>query len=131
MLAFIQIIPTKRSNPPKTGDIIALQEVKQLLKRACYNCHSNETKWPDYSYVAPISWYFIGEVMDGRRHLNFSNWNRLPKDKQKEMLNEIWLEVEDNDMPPSMYLWIHSEAELSASDKDLIYRWTHGLLSDF
>lgn len=131
MLVFIQFIPVSRTNPPKNGEIIAGLEVKKLLKRACYDCHSNETKWPDYSYVAPLSWYFINEVQDGRRHLNFSTWNRLAPDKQTHMMNEIWLEVEDNDMPPSKYLWIHKEAELSASDKDLIYRWTQGLLPEY
>lgn len=78
-----------------------------------------------------MSWYFINEVKDGRRHLNFSTWNRLAPDKQASMLNEIWLEIEDGDMPPEKYLWLHSEAELSASDRDLIYRWTQGLLPEY
>jgi hypothetical protein len=130
-MVFIQFIPTKRANPPKAGEILTRHEVRLLLQRACYDCHSNETKWPSYSYVAPLSWYFINEVHEGRRKLNFSNWSRMPKEKQDHMLNEIWLEVEDGDMPPEKYLWLHSDAELTASDRDLIYRWTHGLLSEF
>ncbi len=131
MLVFIQFIPTKRSNPPKSGEILTRQEVKQVLKRACYDCHSNDTKWPSYSYVAPLSWYFIDQVDKGRKKVNFSNWNRLSKEEQDKLLIDIWDEVEDGDMPPPQYLWLHSEAELSAGDKDLIYRWTHGLLPEF
>src|SRR5688572_33411202 len=65
------------------------EEVKATLKRACYDCHSNETKWPLYSQIAPVSWFVIDHVNHGRRHLNFSDWGRYDKATQAEIFKEI------------------------------------------
>ncbi len=70
----IQFIPTDRSNPPVTHELQASPEVMAILERACYDCHSNETVWPWYSKVAPVSWQISSHVVVGRRHVNFSEW---------------------------------------------------------
>ena len=67
-----QLIRFKHTNPPVTGDVNAPPQVEATLHRACYNCHSNLTKWPWYSEIAPISWLVYHDVSDGRHHVNFS-----------------------------------------------------------
>ncbi len=65
VLAGIQFIPVNRSNPPVEEEILASPEVKTILKRACYDCHSHETIWPSYSRVAPVSWLLAWDVGEG------------------------------------------------------------------
>jgi hypothetical protein len=98
-------------------------EVKATLKRACYDCHSNETIWPWYSQVAPVSWFVIDHVNHGRSHLNFSDWSRLDRQEQAKMLEGIQETVEGGQMPLASYLLAHSEAKLSPEDKRLIGGW--------
>jgi hypothetical protein len=71
----IQFVPVNRSNPPAQGDFRGSPEVVSVLRRACYDCHSNETVWPWYSRVAPLSWVIAHDVNEGRAVLNFSTWN--------------------------------------------------------
>lgn len=75
VLIVIQFIPVDTSNPPVTADIPSSPEGKAVLRRACYDCHSNETRWPWYSRVAPASWLTARDVREGRAELNFSAWN--------------------------------------------------------
>ena len=82
VLVGIQFIPVNRSNPPVEEEIPVLPEVKAILKRACYDCHSNETVWPGYSRVAPVSWLLAWDVGEGREELNFSTWNRYNQKKR-------------------------------------------------
>ena len=74
----IQFVPYERSNPLGAGDPVAAQDVQWVLRRACYNCHSNETRWPVWAYVAPISWHVVADVRRARRVLNFSEWQGCP-----------------------------------------------------
>jgi hypothetical protein len=99
------------------------EEVKATLKRACYDCHSNETKWPFYSQVAPVSWFVIDHVNHGRSHLNFSEWSRYDKPAQVENLRLIQETVRVGAMPLSTYLLAHSEAKLSQEDKVRLGDW--------
>ena len=121
----IQLVPVERTNPPVTADVQAPPDVKKILTRSCYDCHSNQTKWPWYSYVAPASWLVASDVKDGRRHLNFSEWGALSLPDQRKVLAEIWEEVDDGEMPLEIYTLIHSEALISASDLNILYKWTH------
>ena len=98
-------------------------EVQTILKRACYDCHSNETTWPWYSNVAPVSWFVIEHVNHGRRHLNFSEWSRYDKPKQSTQLYLIQETVRAGNMPLSSYVIAHKEAKLSDEDKNVIYEW--------
>src|SRR6478672_7737844 len=83
-----QIVPVTRVNPPVEGDLTAPADVKAVLRRACYDCHSNETVWPWYSHVAPVSWLVADDVNKGRRHWNFSTWNHLTPDRQAKAMRE-------------------------------------------
>lgn len=120
----IQLIPVNRTNPPVTGEIEAPEEVMAILHRSCFDCHSNETKWPWYSYVAPASWLVAKDVRDGRGHINFSEWadyNSKQKEHKQEECGEM---VAIGEMPLWFYLPLHSESNLSEEDIELLVNWS-------
>ncbi len=93
VLLAIQFIPTQLRNPAVTAELSTSPELKTLLKRACYDCHSNETAWPWYSRIAPISWWIGRDVKEGRRELNFSTWDLDSPNRKAKKLKEIRLEL--------------------------------------
>ncbi|HWO02510.1 MAG TPA: heme-binding domain-containing protein [Blastocatellia bacterium] len=98
-------------------------EVSDILGRACYDCHSNATDWPWYSKVAPVSWFLVSDVNDGRRHLNFSDWAKYDRGKAAKKMQEIDEEVTSKAMPLSSYTWLHPEARLSDQERTLVSDW--------
>ena len=120
----IQFVPVNRSNPPAQGDFRGSPEVVSVLRRACYDCHSNETVWPWYSRVAPVSWVIAHDVNEGRAVLNFSTWNELSPEKQAEAMKESWEEVAEGKMPTWYYVALHPEARLSANDESVLRTWS-------
>lgn len=123
VLIVIQFIPVDTSNPPVTADIPSSPEVKAVLRRACYDCHSNETRWPWYSRVAPASWLTARDVREGRAELNFSAWNEYSTQQRVKKIKESWEEVAEGEMPPWFYLPAHRDARLSAEDRVLLRDW--------
>jgi cytochrome c551/c552 len=119
----IQFIPVERTNPPVKSEIGAPADVKAIFKKACYNCHSNETNWVWYTKVAPASFLAVKDVQDGRRHLNFSEWNINKEAKAKE---NIWDEVREEQMPPWQYKIFHSESKLTQEEKNILRNWATG-----
>lgn len=81
-------------------------QVATILEQSCNDCHSNKTRWPWYSHVAPVSWFVIDHVDHGRSHLNFSDWGRFDPREAEEMLGMICKEVQSGAMP----LLLHSTA---------------------
>lgn len=123
----IQLVPVDRENPPVTGKLEAPPDVQALLERSCYDCHSNETKWPWYSYVAPVSWLVAHDVKEGREHLNLSTWTSLSANKRAGVADEMAEEVEQGKMPMAIYVRMHSEAKIGPADKALLRRWADDL----
>ncbi len=119
----IQYIEVERTNPPVKDDIEAPLQIKNILKNACYDCHSNETKWPWYSKVAPVSWLIIDDVNEGRKHLNFSEWENLYSRKKDDLKKSIWKELAENEMPPGKYIYLHPGASLEMTQKNVLKRW--------
>jgi cytochrome c551/c552 len=119
----IQAIPVRRVNGPVEADVKAPPDVERVLRRACYDCHSNETVWPGYSRVAPASWLVAHDVHDGRNELNFSIWNRYDTVMRRKKLDRARDEVKGGDMPPAYYVWMHPNARLSDADKALLENW--------
>ena len=126
VLVGIQFIDVEKTNPPVNSDIQAPPEVKNILRIACYDCHSNETKWPFYSNIAPISWFISDDVKDGRSHLNFSNWEKLFTEKQDELMKKIWKEVNEDEMPMNSYTYLHPDAKLDLTQKNILKKWATG-----
>lgn len=127
VLVLCQLIPVERSNPPVTAEIKAPAAVAPLLRRACYDCHSNETVWPGYSRVAPISWLVASDVSEGRDHLNFSTWGELPAARQAKRLREIGKALGEGEMPPWYYLPMHPQARLKDAEKARLLSWAGAL----
>ena len=128
ILVFVvfQFIPygKDKTNPKtdKTLEIKAPKKVMKLLKRSCYDCHSNQTKWPWWSYVAPASWSISDDVIGGRKALNFSIWNSYSPKKQEKLKKEIYRTVA-GPMPLPQYTWLHKGTKLSKDDIKTIRDW--------
>jgi Haem-binding domain len=124
LFAAIQFVPVDRSNPATQTQVPATPQARDVLTRACYDCHSNETVWPWYSYVAPVSWLVAKDVRDGRSKLNFSTWNVLSAEEQSEAFQESWEQVQEGEMPLWFYLPLHPSAKLSAADRAVLQAWS-------
>jgi hypothetical protein len=106
------------------------EEAGSILKTSCYDCHSNETRYPWYSNIAPAKWLIIRDVSNGREELNFSNWKSLSiKDKIK-LLDKIAEEVEDSSMPLPIYTLIHRDATLNEESRKILIDWTEQMMND-
>jgi hypothetical protein len=122
--AAIQLVPVDRTSAPVTAEIQAPANVRAVLKRSCYDCHSNETTWPWYSRVAPVSWLVARDVREGRKELNFSEFAGYAARRQAHKLKEVREQVADGEMPPWFYVAVHSDAALSPEDKALLREWS-------
>jgi len=119
----IQFIPVERSNPPVTGLVDAPEDVLTTLRRSCWDCHSNETDWPWYAYVAPASLRVTQHVWMGREHVNFTEWDSYDAEELDEAYEEIAKEIEKGGMPLSDYLLVHRNAKLTKSDRERLVSW--------
>lgn len=102
-------------------------DVAALLRRACYDCHSNNTHYPWYAAVQPVGWWLTRHVNDGKRHLDFSEFSTYTTKRAKSKLGEIIEEVESHGMPLKSYTWLHPEARLTPAEIKLITDWAEGL----
>ena len=118
----IQFIPVERTNPPVVSDIDAPSDIKDILRKACYDCHSNETNWAWYTKIAPMSLLTAKDVEEGRKNLNFSEWGNYTS-KTEQIKGEIWEEVREEQMPPWMYRVSHGESKLTPEEKNLLRNW--------
>jgi hypothetical protein len=120
LFAGIQAIPYGRdhTNPPLRDEPRwDSARTRDLAKRACFDCHSNETVWPWYSNVAPVSWLVQRDVDEGRAELNFSEWSR-PREEGYEPAES----VAEGEMPPRLYSLLHAEARLDAAEREALIR---------
>jgi hypothetical protein len=131
VLAFaaLQLTNPARTNPPVPPghDLLATNapppEIAVLLRNACYDCHSDETKWPWYSRIAPVSWTVVSHVNDGRERLDFSDWPHDDPRRARKQWNRIGDEVRYGDMPLPSYTWAHTEARLTAGQREQLVNW--------
>ena len=120
LLLVLQLIPFGRdhTNPPAVAEPQwNSARTRELATRACFDCHSNQTRWPWYSHVAPASWLLQADVDEGRRVLNFSEWNRTYDDAAESAET-----VREREMPPRTYLLLHPEARLDAAQREALAR---------
>jgi Haem-binding domain len=125
IVAAAQIVPVSRANPPAESDLGAPLGAASLLHRACYDCHSNQTQWPWYSSIAPISWIVSRHVTRARQRLNFSEWADYASDPNtaSHKLAEIADEVASGKMAPWYYRMTHPRARLSPNERQELIRW--------
>ncbi len=130
VLAAIQLARPSRSNPASAPDkSLAAQlhppaEVARILARSCNDCHSNLTRWPWYSGVAPFSWIVADDVRDGRRHLNLSQWGAYDAAKQAKLLGSMCEEVRNGGMPLWGYTAVHRGTSLSQAEREELCQWS-------
>lgn len=115
-LLVIQVIPYGRAhtNPPVVQEPAwDTPATRELARRACFDCHSNETEWPAYSNVAPASWLIQKDVDQGREHLNFSEWQR-----PQEHADDAAEQLREKEMPLPHYIWLHGQAKLTDAERE-------------
>lgn len=130
MFAALQLVRPERTNPPVDpssrieAHVMVPAEVAAILERSCRDCHSNETRWPWYSHVAPVSLLLARDVREGRDEMNFSEWGDYDAETTDEILEEICEMVTDGEMPLMPYTWLHPEARLSSGDVERLCEWS-------
>ncbi len=133
VLIIIQFFRIDKTNPPvdNSQDFMTLTsppaEVAQIMKDACYDCHSHETAYPWYTNVAPVSWWIKKHINEGREHLNFSIWGTYTAKKADHKLEECYEEVEEGEMPLNSYTWAHAEARLTDTQREQLVSWFKSL----
>ncbi len=130
LLIVAQFYRPARTNPPvdQSQTIEARTQISQqvaaILDRCCKDCHSNQTRWPWYSHVAPVSWLVIDDVNEGREKLNLSEWGRYDNTEASTLLRNMCREARASVMPLSSYTMIHRQAKLSPDDVKVLCDWT-------
>lgn len=134
VFALIQFIPTDKTNKPVDRSV-NFTDVKKtplkvagLLKNACYDCHSNETVYPKYAYIAPISWSVKDHVNEGREHLNFSVWNSYNKELKESMLKKAVQTLQNKSMPLPAYVIYHDKANISDAERTVLINYFENMV---
>lgn len=118
-----EILPTDISK--MYGDIPA--DVNVILKKACNDCHSNNTEYPWYNNIQPVAWWLNNHVQEGKRHLNFSDFGSMKIARQYKRLDDCIREVKEGGMPLDSYLWIHKDAKLTDEEKQKLFNWCNAV----
>ena len=138
ILLLFQLYPRDNNNVsemPSASDLMAVRtvpaNVQQLLQKSCYDCHSNNTTYPWYAKVQPLSMWLTDHIEEGKSHLNFSVFGTYSLRRQFHKLEEIDEMVAEGEMPLRSYANMHSEARLSDADRKAISAWTVSLRDSF
>jgi len=119
VFAVMQLVPVSRDNPPAQGVVQwDSPQTKELVSRACMNCHSNESVWPWYSYFAPGSWITVVHVNSARQQFNLSELNKMPASRKRRLVSDMVDQIRNSVMPPFDYQLLHPEARLTAAEKE-------------
>lgn len=119
----IQFFPIDKSNPVATPqmDFLTIKKTPEktasLIRNACYDCHSNESKYPWYANIQPVGWFLQDHIQEGKKELNFSTFATYEKKRQAKKMKEATEMIEKGEMPLDSYIILHPEAKLSAADK--------------
>ncbi len=130
----IQFIPTKLNqskNIPKTNFLLVNKtpkNISKILKKSCYDCHSNNTNYSWYNKIQPLAWFTESHVQEGKKELDFSKWSEYSNRRKKSKLKSIMSQIRDNKMPLSSYTFIHSDAILTKKEKKNITDFINKLI---
>ena len=132
IFVLIQFIPAnKPANEPSDYDFFASNmvpaDIELMIRTSCFDCHSQEVKYPWYAHIAPSSWLVARDIRHGRHHLDLSKWNDLDKRKKLDALDEISDEVKHGDMPMPIYTIIHTDAKLTQEQRNKLIDWADDL----
>jgi len=124
-LIAIQFIPIDKSNP-QIDERVSLHtdtKVMNILKKSCYDCHSNETKYSIYADIAPLSFGIASHISDARKALNFSNYKNISDDIKRARLQRAIKTIKNGMMPLPSYLIFHDEAKMTQEERESLVRW--------
>lgn len=133
IIALVQLFQIDKSNPPvnKATAFATVNNtpngVQNLLSTSCYDCHSNETKYPWYSYIVPLSYWIKHHIDEGREELNFSEWGTYSEKRKAKKIEECIEMISESEMPPAYYTWMHKGTALNASASKLLTDYFNGL----
>jgi hypothetical protein len=133
ILVVIQFIHPERNKASEPqSDAIATRitvpdNIKNILARACNDCHSNNTRYPWYSHIQPVDWWMTNHVTEGKRELNFDEYTNRSLRYQYHKMEEIADQIEEGEMPLDSYTWMHREARLNASEKKELIDWANSV----
>ena len=105
-------------------------DVKNILDKACMDCHSNNTAYPWYSKIQPVDWWMTHHVNEGKRELNFDEFATYNLRRQYHKLEEVMKQVKDNEMPISSYTWIHKDAILTTAEQNGLINWADSIRNE-
>jgi Haem-binding domain/Cytochrome P460 len=125
----IQFIRPQLETPPVTSVIQLPDSVQQVLVKSCFDCHTSMTKFSWFDQISPASWVVSDHVREGRKHVNFSQWNRLTKDQQKVVLFESLNQMQFQVMPLSQYTFVHRSAKLNQFELNIFKSYVASLVS--
>jgi hypothetical protein len=129
LFVVIQFIRTAKNNSTQptpssiTTQHIVPTNVATILSKACNDCHSNNTIYPWYNNVQPVTWWLNNHITNGKRHLNFDEFTSYRIAKQYKRMNDCIEEIKENEMPLESYTWIHKDAILTEAEKQTLYDW--------
>ena len=135
-LALMQFYhPAKNNNttlsPNHISQMYAVPvDVQKVLQKACYDCHSNSTVYPWYSYVQPVSWWLTDHIKEGKKRLNYAEFGTYTLLKQSKKLKEVITEIKEDEMPLCSYTFIHQDAVLTPKEKQAVIQWATQLSGD-
>lgn len=119
----LQLIPVQPPLGKNANEIKTEERVKKIFRKSCYDCHSDLVQWPWYSKVFPVSLYISHHIEEGREELNFSEWETLKPEKKADLAEEILEEVEEGQMPPKDYIFLHSNSKLDQEEIEVLRDW--------
>tara|TARA_R110002124_G_scaffold131805_1_gene294157 strand:+ start:3410 stop:3862 length:453 start_codon:yes stop_codon:yes gene_type:complete len=128
-LVGIQFFPTTRNQSktmPKTDFTLvndAPNSIKKKLQTSCYDCHSNNTAYPWYNKIQPVAWILESHIADGKKELNFNEWETYSNRRKKSKLKSIISQVKDDEMPLTSYTLIHGDAKFTEKEKKELFQW--------
>jgi hypothetical protein len=129
VLVIIQVFPASKNVSEGNSDsniersLTVPEEVANLMRTSCYDCHSNNTRYPWYAHVQPVGWWLAGHIGDGKEELNFDEFGTYQIRRQQKKLEEIEEMVLRDEMPLPAYVFIHTDAALTAEEKSVIVAW--------
>jgi len=136
LLVIIQFIhPEKnKASGPQTNaiatSITVPDNIKNILAKACNDCHTNNTNYPWYSHIQPVDWWMDHHVREGKRELNFDEYANRPLRYQYHKMEEIADEVEEGEMPLDSYTWMHRDARLTETEKKEVIDWANNVRAE-
>jgi len=107
------------------------EDVLQILKTTCFDCHSSKTTYPWYNNITPVNYWLEEHIEDGKKHLDFSNWSSYSLKRKEHKMDELYEEVEEREMPLNSYTWTHAEANLTQEQIDAVVTWGKKVQTDY